>query len=68
LRTKNLLLVLNAQSSTTVETIAKEPTNQNLVSKKNSKSHIAIGFSELTRSEVFCDSLFRFVCSSELEK
>jgi hypothetical protein len=67
LRTKNLLLVLNAQSLTTAEAIVREPTNQNLVSKKNSKSHNVIGFSE-SRSEVLCGYLFRLVCFSELEK
>jgi len=68
LRTKNLLLALNANSSTTAEAIAKEPTDQNLVSKENSKSHIAIGFSELIKSEFLCGYLFRFIYSSELEK
>jgi hypothetical protein len=37
LRTKNLPLVLTAQSSIKVEAIAGEPTNQSLVSKKNKK-------------------------------
>jgi hypothetical protein len=68
LRTKNLLLVLNAQSSTTAEVIAGEPINQNSVSKKSSRSHSVDGFSELIGSEVLCGSLFRFVYSSELEK